>query len=83
MAKIVDPKMDNVLMPLGVDLFENLTDFLDQKLMLTSKDDFFEIVLSLQRGLDFSRSGGASWEPKSMNVQKMQSEMECTWTSIF
>ena len=37
-----------------------------QKLMLTLKDDFCKIVLSLQRGLDFSRFGGPSWEPKSI-----------------
>ena len=64
-------------MPLGVDFFEILMDFwyqnegklvpkLDQKWMLTSKDDFLRIVLSLQRGLDFSGSGGPSWEPKTI-----------------
>ena len=63
-------------MPLGVDFLRILIDFwyqnegklvpkLDQKLMLTSKDDFIRIVLSLQRGLDFSGSGGLSWEEKS------------------
>ena len=64
-------------MPLGVDFFWILVDFwyqngsklvpkLDQKWMLTSKDDFLRIVLSLQRGLDFSGSGGPSWELSSI-----------------
>ena len=67
-------------MPLGVDFFGILIDFwyqnegklvpkLDQKLILTSKNDFLKIVLSLQRGLDFSGSGGPSWEPKSIKNQ--------------
>ena len=33
--------------------------------MLTSKGDFCKIVLSLQRGLDFSRFGGPRLDPKS------------------
>ena len=36
----------------------------DQKSILTWKGDFSKIVLSLQRGLDFSGSGGPSWEQK-------------------
>ena len=32
--------------------------------MLTWKGDFSKIVLWLQRGLDFSGSGGRSWEEK-------------------
>ena len=55
----------------------NLVDFLfqnggklapkwDQKLMLTWEGDFSKIVLWLQRGLDFSGSGGPSWEQKSI-----------------
>ena len=37
----------------------------DQKSMFTWKGDFSKIVLWLQRGLDFSGSGGPSWEQKS------------------
>ena len=44
----------------------NLVPKLDQKSMLTSKGDFSRIKLWLQRGLDFSGSGGPSWEPKSI-----------------
>ena len=36
----------------------------DQKLMFTWEGDFSKIVLWLQRGLDFSGSGGPSWEQK-------------------
>ena len=64
-------------MPLGADFLGILADFwyqngsklvptLNQKWMLTSKDDFLRIVLSLQRGLDFSGSGGPSWELNSI-----------------
>ena len=77
MAKIIDPKMDNFLMPLGVDFCRILIVFwyqnegklvpkLDHKSMLTSKGDFLKIKLWLQRELDFSGSGGSSWEPKSI-----------------
>ena len=38
----------------------------DQKLMFTWEGDFSKIVLWLQRGLDFSGSGGPSWEQKSI-----------------
>ena len=38
----------------------------DQKLMFTWEGDFSKIVLWLQRGLDFSGSGGLSWEQKSI-----------------
>ena len=41
--------------------------------MLTSKDDFLKIVLSLQRGLDFSGSEGPNWERKSIkNLSKKE-----------
>ena len=77
MPKKSIPKPIIFLMPLGVDFFWMLVDFwyqnegklvpkLDQKWMLTSKDDFLRIVLSLQRGLDFSGSGGPSWELNSI-----------------
>ena len=36
----------------------------NQKSILTWKGDFSKIVLWLQRGLDFSESGGPSWEEK-------------------
>ena len=76
-------------MPLGVDFLKILIDLwyqhegklvpkLDQKLMLTSKDDFLKIVLSLQRGLDFSGSGGPSWEQeliKNRSKNKIQDGM--------
>ena len=38
----------------------------DQKLMFTWEGDFSKIVLWLQRGLDFSGSGGSSWEQKTI-----------------
>ena len=41
----------------------------DQKLMFTWEGDFSKIVLCLQRGLDFSGSGGPSWEQKSVKEQ--------------
>ena len=37
----------------------------ERKLMLTWNADFSKIVLSLQRGLDFSDFRGRSWEQKS------------------
>ena len=43
----------------------NLAPKWDRKSMLTWKADFSKIVLSLQRGLDFSDLGGRSWDEKA------------------
>ena len=51
----------------------------DQKLMFTWEGDFSKIVLWLQRGLDFSGSGGLG----AKIDQKMESKMECILASIF
>ena len=68
------------LMPLGIDLLSNFNGFLVlkegklapksyQKSISTSKGDFWKIVFSLQRGLDFSGFGGTSWEEKPIKNQ--------------
>ena len=69
MAKKIDPKLDHFFMYLGIDVwaeFVGLAPKWDQILMFTWDGDFSKIVLWLQRGPDFSRFGGPSWEQKSI-----------------
>ena len=76
MAKKIDPKLDHffdvswdrclggIWWIFGAKNGGKLAPNWDQKLMFTWEGDFSKIVLWLQRGLDFSGSGGPSWEQK-------------------
>ena len=56
----------------------------ENKSTLTSKGIFGKIVLSLQRGLEKSGSGDASYEKKRRKTDpKMKSGREGIWVSIF
>ena len=56
----------------------------NQQSMLTQKAIFSKIVLSLQRGFDFSDFRGGNWEQKSSKIdQKMKSKIRCMLASMF